>query len=126
MRIKNYEKDTFITGNDKWIGSDFNQAWKTKNFTANLVAEYFNTGQVIDVANNLRYFYQTVDGGEIRDVNGSISFATEIGPVIPFSSVSEFILSKRTLKQIDVSSYVDFMVGSNVLISKASTPNIFG
>ena len=126
MRIKNYQKDLKVTGNDKWIGSDFNNAWQTKNFTADLVAEYFNSNQVIDIYNNLRYYYQTIEGSDVRDVNGSISFETEIGPTVSFSSITEFILSNNTVKQIDVKEFINFLEGSRIIISKAGTPNIFG
>jgi hypothetical protein len=47
-RIQTYPNDIFVTGNDKWIGSDANNDFITKNFTANAVAEYFNRVGIID------------------------------------------------------------------------------
>jgi hypothetical protein len=48
-RISTYPKDTYVTGLDKWIGSDANtENFATKNFTANAVADYFNRSAIID------------------------------------------------------------------------------
>jgi hypothetical protein len=47
-RIQTYPNDVYVTGNDKWIGSDANNDFITKNFTANAVAEYFNRVGIID------------------------------------------------------------------------------
>jgi len=48
-RISTYPRDTYVTGLDKWIGSDANtENFSTKNFTANAVADYFNRSAIID------------------------------------------------------------------------------
>lgn len=47
-RIQTYPNDVYVTGNDKWIGSDANNDFITKNFTANAVADYFNRVGIID------------------------------------------------------------------------------
>jgi len=48
-RISTYPRDTFVTGLDKWIGTDANtENLATKNFTANAVADYFNRTAIID------------------------------------------------------------------------------
>ena len=41
-RIQTYPNDIFVTGNDKWIGSDANNDFITNNFKENAVADYFN------------------------------------------------------------------------------------
>ena len=41
-RISTYSNDTSVVGADKWIGSDSQSNWATKNFTAEAVAEYMN------------------------------------------------------------------------------------
>jgi hypothetical protein len=48
MRINNYNRDTNVVANDKWIGSDFNNGGETKNFTPTNLAAYYNHNQVID------------------------------------------------------------------------------
>jgi len=124
-RISSYVVDNNIYGNDKWIGSDAQNNLITKNFTPNNLANFFNNNNVIDIGTSIRYRYQTLDVGESRS-QGTISFETEIGPQVNFSSITTFLLAKNTLKQNDVSSYLNFLVGSYTIISKASNINVFG
>jgi hypothetical protein len=124
-RISTYAIDKNIGGNDKWIGSDAQNNLITKNFTPNNLADFFNNNNVIDIGTSVRYRYQTLDVGESR-AQGTISFETEIGPQVNFSSITTFLLAKNTLKQNNVTNYLDFLVGSYVLLSKASDINSFG
>ena len=124
-RISSYVVDKKIAGNDKWIGSDAQNSLMTKNFTPNNVADYFNTNNVIDIGPSIRYRYQTLDVGESRE-QGTLSFETEIGPQVNFSSITTFLLAKTTLKQNNVTNYLNFLVDSYVTISKASDINSFG
>ena len=41
-RIATYVNDTNVVGADKWIGSDSQNNWQTKNFTAQDVANFIN------------------------------------------------------------------------------------
>lgn len=124
-KISQYSIDVNITGNDKWIGSDAQNFLITKNFTPNNLASFFNGNNVIDIGTSIRYRYQTLDPGEARE-QGTISFETEIGPQVNFSSITTFLIAKNTLKGNTVSQYLDFLVDGNVLLSKASNINIFG
>jgi hypothetical protein len=124
-RISVYSKDIDVRGNDKWIGSDAQNQNRTKNFTPDNVATYFNENQVIDLGVELRYFYDTLDPLQER-VYGSITFETEIGPQVNFSAISTFILSKYTMGHTDVSQFLDFLVGSNVILSRSNNINMFG
>lgn len=124
-RISSYSLDNNIGGNDKWIGSDAQNFLITKNFTPNNVADYFNGNNVIDIGTSIRYVYQTLNVGEQRS-QGTISFETEIGPQVNFSAITTFLIAKNSLKQNDVSQYLDFLVDGKVLLSKASNINIFG
>jgi len=124
-KISIYSKDVDVRGNDRWIGSDAQNQNRTKNFTPDNVATYFNENQVIDLGVELRYFYDTLDPLQQR-VFGSITFETEIGPQVNFSAISTFILSKYTMGHTDVSQFLDFLIGSNVLLSRANNINMFG
>jgi len=124
-KISIYSKDVDVRGNDRWIGSDAQNQNRTKNFTPDNVAVYFNENQVIDLGVELRYFYDTLDPLQQR-VYGSITFETEIGPQVNFSAISTFILSKYTMGHTDVSQFLDFLIGSNVLLSRANNINMFG
>ena len=124
-KISQYSTDVNITGNDKWIGSDAQNFLITKNFTPNNLASFFNENNVIDIGASIRYRYQTLLPGEARE-QGTISFETEIGPQVNFSAITTFLIAKNTLKGNTVSQYLDFLVDSKVLLSKASNINIFG
>jgi len=124
-KISQYSTDVNITGNDKWIGSDAQNYLITKNFTPNNLANYFNGNSVIDIGTSIRYTYQTLDPGELRQ-QGTISFETEIGPQINFSDITTFLIAKNTLKGNTVTDYLDFLVDSKVLLSKSSNINTFG
>jgi hypothetical protein len=124
-KISQYSTDVNITGNDKWIGSDAQNFLITKNFTPNNLASFFNENNVIDIGASIRYRYQTLLPGEARE-QGTISFETEIGPQVNFSAITTFLIAKNTLKGNTVSQYLDFLVDSKVLLSKASNINVFG
>jgi hypothetical protein len=124
-KISQYSTDVNITGNDKWIGSDAQNFLITKNFTPNNLANFFNGNNVIDIGTSIRYMYQTLNPGEARE-QGTISFETEIGPQVNFSAITTFLIAKNTLKGNTVTQYLDFLVDSKVLLSRANNINIFG
>lgn len=124
-KISTYVIDEKITALDKWIGSDANMQNRTKNFTPKKLAEYFNENQVINIGIPLQYKYYTLEPLEQRP-NGTLTFVPERGPTVDFSTVTTFILSKYTMKQNIVSEFLDFLVGSKVLLFKSSDINSFG
>jgi hypothetical protein len=124
-KISTYVVDEKVTSLDKWIGSDANMQNKTKNFTPKKLAAYFNDDQVINIGTPLQYKYYTLDPLESRP-NGTITFETEIGPTVNFSSITTFLLSKYTTKQNIVSDFLNFLDGSKVLLFKSSDINSFG
>lgn len=124
-KISTYVIDDKVTSLDKWIGSDANMQNKTKNFTPKKLAEYFNENQIINIGVPLQYKYYTLEPLEARP-NGTLTFETEIGPTVNFSSISTFILSKYTTKQNIVSDFLDFLDKSKVLLFKSSDINFFG
>ena len=124
-KISIYSLDEKITALDKWIGSDVNQQNRTKNFTPKKLAEYFNDNQIINIGAPLQYKYYTLDPLEVRP-NGTLTFETEIGPTVPFSSITNFVLSKYTTKENIVSEFLNFLSGCKVLLFKSSDVNSFG
>lgn len=124
-KISTYIVDEKVTALDKWIGSDANMQNRTKNFTPKKLAAYFNEDQVINIGVPLQYKYYTLEPLESRP-NGTLTFETEIGPTVNFSSVSTFLLSKYTTKQNIVSDFLTFLNGSKVLLFKSSNINLFG
>jgi hypothetical protein len=124
-RIKTYKLDDNVTGSDMWIGTDGNDASKTKNFSPTYLANYLNQNEVIDIANSIRYTYDTIDSGKSRK-SGTLSFATEIGAVVPISSLTTFILSKNTESTKLVSAFLNILPGTKIILQKSDYINIFG
>ena len=55
-RISTYPLDTVVVGTDKWIGSDSQQLFATKNFTADAVADFINDDNKVN-SQSLQYRY---------------------------------------------------------------------
>ncbi len=124
-QISRYIIDTKVTGSDKWIGSDSETQNTTKNFTPNKLSVYFNENQVIDIGTPIRYKYDILQPLDSRE-RGTITFDPQVGTPYSFSSITNFILSKYTLKGNDVSNYLNFLIGKKILICKANDVNTFG
>jgi hypothetical protein len=121
-RISQYPLDTDIQGNDKWIGTSINNANATKNFSVDKVFEYLNKSGGVD-AQSLRYTYQNADNDAVR-LATTISFATPIGDSVPFSGITEWIISAFSKTVKDVRTYYDApLVGSTILITHAENPS---
>lgn len=124
-KIKSYPIDTNITGSDKWIGSDGNAFNRTKNFTPTGLASFFNNSGSINLVNALRFKYDTVDPGDDRAM-GSISFATEIGATVAFSSITDFMLHKNTSDNNYIVDIMGVLDGNIVMIQKVDEKNVYG
>jgi hypothetical protein len=123
-KIKSYPIDTNITGSDKWIGSDGNAANRTKNFTPTNLANFFNNAGSIDIPNALRFKYDTVAVGDDRSI-GSISFETEIGATVAFSSITEFMLHQNTSDGNYIVDLMSVFDGNIVMVQKVDDKNVF-
>lgn len=124
-RISTYPLDTNIVGTDKWIGSDSQNLFATKNFTADAVATFINGDNKVD-SNSLRYTYKDFSGTRTE---GTLSFATNQGVNVDFSTVSTFMLSE-TQKNRPEDSLANFytapLKGSMVMISEAGKISNWG
>jgi len=123
-RIKTYENDTNVVSADKWIGSDSQQNYRTKNFTAGDVANFIN--QKATESQLLRYKYINEDDR----LSGSISFNPYGADNVAFSTINGFMLSKYDLYSfnrtvpVDISSfYTNPLIGSDILITQADDVN---
>lgn len=126
-RIDSYPIDEQISGSDKWIGTDSGANNSTKNFTVNKVVSYLNDSNSIE-ADTLMFQYQDWEEGIPRKA-GSISFAVEQpSSVVPFSSISDFMLSQSELgKALDLGDfYSQGLPGTYIMISDISDKNNFG
>ncbi len=125
-KIKNYPLDLEVNGGDKWIGTDSASLAKlTKNFTPDNLAKYYNDKEVVESVNQMRFFYDTVEPGDSR-ASGSFSFATEVGPIVPFSSIDSLVFSKYTMGNDAVNNFMTDILNSIIIIQKANNPDIYG
>jgi len=124
-RIQTYNTDSNVTGNDSWIGSDGDNYNRTKNFTPNRVAKYFNSSERIDVSNSITFTYQTLELGEVREL-GTLSFDGSQPSYVPFSSISNILISKRSksLKYID--AFLQGNVDTTIILQRGNSVNKYG
>ena len=113
-RIKTYSNDTVVVANDKWIGSDSQARFATKNYTAQSVADFIN--EKGNQLQSLRYKYKSTPPRN----PGTISFSPYKANNVPFSTITSWILSDSELKSPeDISSfYSSPLVGSDVLVTQ--------
>lgn len=119
-RISTYPIDTVITARDKWIGTD-DTGLITKNFSAEAVAAYINSSGVVE-STGTRFTYKRPAFKSM----GSFVLPSDAGTTISFSLVDAIVISERDKIERDVSAMYQPLVGSRVLIQKASNPSIFG
>lgn len=115
-RIRTYSNDLTVDANDKWIGSDSNSTWATKNFTAQSVADFINKkGNQLQ---SLRFRYKD----KLPREAGTISFDPKKASYVPFSNIDSWILSNsQSSGPGDVSSfYSSPLVGSDVLVTQCA------
>lgn len=124
-KIKVYPIDTKIDGSDKWIGSDVNNSNRTKNFTVSSLSDYFNATRSIELSNTLSFKYDTVEVGDQRS-SGSFSFESEIGAIVPLSSITDLVFSKNTSNGKTIIELMSFFKDNIIAIAKSDEPNIFG
>ena len=126
-RINTYPIDTDIVGSDKWIGSDSQQLYATKNFTVNGVMEFINNYNKVD-STSLRYEYLDYTS-EVGRVTGTISFLTNQAASVAFSTVTTFKISEFQLERISDSLgafYSSPLTGSVIMISQCSAISNWG
>ena len=113
-RIKTYSNDTVVVANDKWIGSDSQARFATKNYTAQSVADFIN--EKGNQLQSLRYKYKSTPPRN----PGTISFSPYKANNVPFSTITSWILSDSELKSPeDISTfYSSPLVGSDVLVTQ--------
>jgi len=126
-RISTYPLDTAVVGTDKWVGSDSQHLFATKNFTADAVAEFINGYNKVE-STSLRYQYNDYNVFPAMEP-GTISFPTYIGANVDFSTVTSFKISKTQLWR-DLDSLANFytspLIGSMVMISQCDKISNWG
>ena len=120
-RIATYVNDQNIVAADKWIGSDSQNNWQTKNFTAGDVAKFIQKGG--NESQIFRYQY-TQDGAPGTTIpNGSITFNGGGAATVALNSITTLVLSVYAENQnnntLNLSTWYNSpLTGSDILLTQ--------
>ena len=116
-RISSYPRDLEIQDNDAWVGTESSNRL-TRNFTAAAVAKYLNIKGKISISAQMVFKFDTgnTDSGEFT------------GPADGSAIAS---LTTMQISTVDASgqntvSFIEYLVGNNILISEQNAINNFG
>jgi hypothetical protein len=123
-RISTYVSDNDINPDDKWIGSDANNGFVTKNFTAKGLAYYLNKFNEIGVGSQLNYEFIVDQTNGIQV--GEMGIGDGGQNNIPISTVVEIKFSKYGADGKPIIDYFDYLVGEDILMFNTSDRNNFG
>lgn len=117
--INSYPQDVDIRDKDAWVGTDF-ATKRTKQYTAEAVANYLNTNGKVSIAGQIAYkFVDNPFGGQ-----GTMALSPNNGT--SFSVITGFKISKENLTAKPVVAYLEFLVGQEILIVNQNDPESFG
>ena len=122
-RINTYVNDTVVTGNDKWIGTDFNGGI-TKNFTATNVANFLNNANAVGIIGQSNFLFQ--DDITFGRNNSTISFDAGNGIGTNFSAITTIKFSKYSSNNKLIIDYLLNLVGAQVILAQVDDINNFG
>ena len=119
-RISTYNKAVPVVAEDKWIGSDSQNQMRTRNFTAQDVADFINKKGGED--QNLRYTYNDTTGY----LTGSIAFANGGAANVPLNSITTFNIGAFDLRSptLDLGDWITTaLLNSDVLLTQCDDLN---
>lgn len=117
--INSYPQDIDIRDKDAWVGTDF-ATKRTKQYTAEAVANYLNTNGKVSIAGQIAYkFVDNPFGGQ-----GTMALSPNNGT--SFSAITGFKIAKDNLTEKPVVAYLEFLVGQEILIVNQNDPESFG
>ena len=119
-QISSYPYDVVVQDQDAWIGTDA-MTRQTKQYTASAVATYLNIKGKISIGAQLPYQFI------ITPNSSGGTFALPFGGnAIEFSAVNEIKISASDLSGASSIAFLQYMVGSNIMIGQMNAPSIFG
>ena len=116
-RISSYPRDLEVQDNDAWVGTESSNRL-TRNFTAAAVAKYLNIKGKISISAQMVFKFDT----------GNTNNGEFTGPADGSAIAS---LTTMQISTVDASgqntvSFIEYLVGSNILISEQNNINNFG
>ncbi len=119
--ISSYPYDILVRDNDAWIGTD-SATRRTKQYTAESIANYLNTQGKISVGGKMVYKFVEVPYSE----QGTFSMPSGGGNGTAFSAVNSLKMNYREKSGQDVVAFVEYIVNRDILISSQSAISEFG
>jgi len=119
-RIISYQYDNDIQDGDAWIGSEASTG-QTKQYTALAVADYLNINGKISLADQMTYRYVSTPGGKL----GTMASPGNVGDTL-FSSINNITISEQDLFPQNVVAFLQYLVNSDIIISKKGAISEFG
>ena len=122
-RINTYPFDLEINDNDAWVGSD-SATQGTKQFTAKAVAEYLNIKGKISISAQMTFKYWTLNPKNTPNPGAGDFY----GPVknSAISGITTMQVYKTDVSGQNVVAFMDYIVGSHILISQQNDISAFG
>ena len=93
----------------------------TVNYTAQTVVDYLNTNSKISIGGQLSFQFV-----EVPNISKTISFLGGGGDNTLFSSITQLIVSVSDLGNSNVTVFLNYLNGSEILLAQQNQPNIFG
>jgi hypothetical protein len=119
MAIGNYYPVSgTVIDTDLFLGTKAG-ANNTVNYTAQTVADYLSTK--ITIGGQISFIFDTTPG-----VPKTISFTGGGGNNTPFSSITQLVVSNTDTLGSNVTVFLNYINGSEILLSESTEPNIFG
>lgn len=120
-RIISYPYDNSINAKDAWVGTD-EASRKTKQYTAEALAEYLNISGSISIIGQMTYKYGTTPLSGI----GTLAVFGGGPDIVAFSAVAKLTLSNQDISKQRVVEFLDLLVGSDILITEQGAISTFG
>ena len=116
-RISSYPRDLEVQDNDSWIGTESSNRI-TRNFSAKAIAEYLNINGKVSISAQMvfQFSISTVNDGQFTGVSSGTNF----------SDISSIVISYRDMSTQEVVAFLNYLVGSEILISEQEDISDFG
>jgi hypothetical protein len=116
-RISTYPYDSVVNDGDAWIGTESSNRL-TRQFTAAAVANYLNIKGKISVSGQMVFRFS-----EAPTQNGEFTGPNDGDSLNSFTTLS---ISGTDLSEQQTENFVQYLVGSNILISEQNNIDEFG
>ena len=115
-----YPVDNNIGDKDLLMGTRSSNL-ATVNYAAETVAKYLNQQGKISIGGQLTFKFV-----DVNPISGTISLPGGGGDNTPFADVTDFIVSIFDVSFQNVVNYLDYIVGSEILLNQQNETSIFG